>query len=153
MATEVQVDLVDLHDVLQSLPEQDSWRQRLQPHRILHQAGVLTRNARNTVRHSCQLAARGWADSDAWSLDHVLCERLAAQLTYLADIAHGWPGTTEFPQPEDWDKALRDNAAKLKAWPNSADNPTSDLAHDQQAYKQSQEALHWVADHLGHLWD
>lgn len=120
-----------------------------------------------------QLAYQGWCEQDAWSLDRVLCTRLAGQLDSLADQLHGWPESEEFPTPEDWESALRSAAADLRrvhgspATKEARDN-WIDQVHDDEAaqlyyerYAALEEAdreavtraLHWVADHHQYLWD
>ena len=137
------------------------------------------------VRSHWQLARRGWADSDVWHLDSVLCARLGAQLLYLADIAHGWPEAYA-ASLEDWQAALRANgqalldyhkqpgyAELLMKWQDlkfggerdilkqlaTPDAPESSKASaelralEERLETEAQAALHWVADHLGGLWD
>lgn len=133
------------------------------------------RQLHRRARRSVQLAVRGWADQDTWALDWVLCSRLAAQLDHLAGTGHGYPGDEEFPTAEVWEDALRAQAARLRRWVERDDSPVQDTYHEalmagvegdeldalQQAadqdreerYTAAQDALHWVADHLGHLWD
>lgn len=125
------------------------------------------------ARMGLQLAQKGWCDQDAWNLDYVLCTRLAGQLESLADQLHGWPGTDEFPTPEDWEKALRDAARDLRRVHGSPETSaaldawiarTGDTEEAQEAYQRYvaldtadheavTRALRWVADHHGHLWD
>lgn len=57
-----------------------------------------------------QRVTKGFADCDVWDLDVYYLHLFYATLNHLADITHGYPGTTEFPTPEVWDKYLRDMA-------------------------------------------
>lgn len=141
------------------------------------------------AKNMWQLARRGWANTDTWSLDSVLCERLGAQLKHLADVDHGWPSQL-YGEASEWEAALRANGDKLlnyvkrpgcdellHVWHelkfgdteddldahltklNSKDTPEQAEAwkklHDLEdhLYAEAQAAMHWVADHLGHLWD
>lgn len=129
------------------------------------------------ARTGAQRAGRGWADSDAWDMGHHLAAVSAAMLEHLADIAHGWPDGEELPTPEDWDAALRSNAAALRAyvadpavdqalhtWHDLATAEGGDGAEAEVAFEElaaleaardaaGAAAMHWVAEHLGQLWD
>jgi hypothetical protein len=123
---------------------------RITPASLLEKGSLLLSevsylSAVRAVTHASQRVVRGWDDRTLWSLDHSLAETLGAQLTRLADVAHGWPGNEEFPTFEDWTAALRENGAKLSAY--GADDENGDL------YAGAQDALRWVADHLGYIWD
>jgi hypothetical protein len=123
---------------------------RITPVSLLEKGALLLRevsylSAVRAAVHAGQRVVRGWDDRTLWSLDHSLAVTLGAQLTRLADIAHGWPGNEEFPAFEDWTAALRENGAKLSAY--GADDENGDL------YGGAQDALRWVADHLGYIWD
>lgn len=98
-----------------------------------------------------QRLTRGWDDRSLWSLDWYLCRTLGAQLTEMADIAHGWPSNDEFPTFEDWTHALRRHGAALTA---AATYDILDDEQDEEALRlAAQESLRWVAEHLGDLWD
>jgi len=84
----------------------------------------------------------------AWALDVHLARTLGAQLIHLADTTHGWPGNEEFPEPEDWDAALRRHGATLLAYPGVVYD-----AVDEAPIEAAQESVRWVADHLPDLWD
>lgn len=110
--------------------------------------------ALSALQRRGERARRGWDHQALWSLDTHLCATLGAQLTGLADIAHGWPQSETYPDYDDWIAALRDNAAKLTAYGNKWDldiNPYGE--ESEQVYKDAQDALRWVADNLGALWD
>lgn len=92
-----------------------------------------------------QRARRGWADDDVWDLGPTLCQRAGAQLVHLSVHAHGWPSNEEFPAFTDWTAALRTHGEALLRF--AADTEDADV----QAA--AQDALRWVADHVGHLWD
>lgn len=86
---------------------------------------------------------RGWAPEDTWSLDGHLCRTLGEMLIYLADHVHGGSSEPEYPTAEDWREALRSNGSALLHY---------DI-HDDRAYAEAQQALRWVADNLGAIWD
>lgn len=120
----------------------------------------LSRMARRPVTHATQTvyfawqrATRGWDDSATWSLDTHLASVLAAQLDHLAATTHGWPQGLDFPDFEDWQAALRTNAGRLRTYADgkfAATTPEDDL---ERQYADAQQALRWVAAHLGSLWD
>lgn len=92
----------------------------------------------------------GWAPRDTWNLDKHLCKVLGEMLAHLADNLHGWPESAGFETPEDWEKALREQSAKLLAWDWDADD---DGTQGVKSLEGAQDALRWVADHLPDLWD
>lgn len=129
---------------------------------------------------AAQRARRGWADRDLWSLGHVACSRLGAQLAALAEQGHGWPESDEFPTPDDWQSALQVHAGALVRYgTGGADRELTAALHDWyelavrhdvpgetlEAAKvrldtleasildDAKAALHWVGDHLEQLWD
>lgn len=108
-----------------------------------------------------QRARRGWDDTSVWNLSHALPKTLGTQLLALAEEAHGWPESEDFPTFEDWTAALRANGTALLAY-GTVDKeldamPIHDLdainAREAQRLAEAQAALHWVADHLPSLWD
>lgn len=105
------------------------------------------------VRFAYQRVVRGWDDRSLWSLDTHLARTLAEQLDALAEEAHGWPQGDEFPTFEDWQKALRENAARLHAYQACLFDPTGDEYDIADVMSEGQAALRWVADHLPSLWD
>lgn len=91
-------------------------------------------------------ARRGWAPTDTWSADLYICHVIGEMLLHLAEHGHGWPGTEEFPTSEDWNSALRrhgDRLVRYAAEPLQMDSVQPD----------AQASLHWVAEHLGAIWD
>lgn len=74
------------------------------------------RNAKLFLRQfkwAYQRAVNGYADCDVWNLDYFLSNLMASSIYKLADITHGWPGTEDFPEFEDWVNYLNDVAMKL----------------------------------------
>ncbi|MCE5291817.1 MAG: hypothetical protein LLG14_21610 [Nocardiaceae bacterium] len=72
-----------------------------------------------------------------------MCRLLGEMLAQLAAVSHGWPGSEEFPTYESWTSELAAKSADLLAY-----DPD-----DEVSYAAAQAALHWIADHLGGLWD
>jgi hypothetical protein len=132
-----------------------------------------------TVKGYRDLIVRGWRDSDVWNLGDTNIERLGEQLLYLADIAHGWPGTEEFPTFEDWEEALRfhgtvmatltedrsiDREHALHAWSelhrgagreSEATKAAWDEMHrvEDDEHQLIEDSLIWFAKHYRQLWD
>lgn len=86
---------------------------------------------------------------DCISLDTVLCRWLGERLLFMgkhtSSIPFAW--TTE-----GWRAALRKHGHALIAWANHF---TNDLTPEEEkvAYAEAQDAMRWVAEYLGHLWD
>lgn len=103
------------------------------------------------VQRLFQRINRGWDDRDVWQMDTTMTKSIGAQLIALANTAHGWPGTEEFPHADDWTNVLRHHGHALLNY------ATNKHEYEGQTYEKmseaAQEALYWVADHLGHLWD
>ena len=78
-----------------------------------------------------------------WNLGSALCRSLGGQLLHLAATTHGWPAGEEFPTDEDWARTHRVHGQALLAYD----------AGDADRAAAARAALHWVADHLGQLWD
>lgn len=117
------------------------------------------------VRLAYQRVHRGWDISALWGLDHHLSKTLGEQLVEMAEIAHGCPGnygpydcTPENPNhQQDFEKAfaawtsdLRKHGEALQAYARYWEY---DLDRRDDLYAPAQEALHWVAENLGALWD
>lgn len=140
-------DLLAMRDIVDRVGWHPWWEQ------FCHaaQQHPATQAARN-VQFAWQRLARGWDDRSVWSLDTHLARTLSAQLTHLAETTHTWPGTPEYPTPETWDQALRNNADVLRVYADNAfTEPDGPLL--EQQYRAAQDAIRWVADNFGHLWD
>jgi len=61
-----------------------------------------------------QRAKYGIAKADIICLHDYLGVVIANGLRMLAEYEHGWPGTEEFPTPEDWEESLINVAEKLE---------------------------------------
>lgn len=120
------------------------------------------RDARCAVRWAYQRVTRGWDDLAMWSVKDSLSKTLGEQLVEMANISHGYPPfypdqpglggpQTFLPDRGDevherWMSDLREHGEALLAYSRDEDD---DLA----TYGAAQDALRWVADNLGDLWD
>ncbi len=95
------------------------------------------------VRDGYSRLRRGWSPRDVWSVDDALCRLLGEMLAQLAAVSHGWPGSEAYPMYDSWTFELNSKSADLLAY-----DPD-----DEASYAAAQAAMHWVADHLGALWD
>lgn len=128
------------------------------------------------VERFWQRGHRGWSRSDVWSMKYHVLAVVADMLTALADDLTSWPGNDEFPEPELWEAALRDNAARLERrldrdgavaalldeWYElevSGDAVSADAVRrridvlEAERADEARTAMRWVADHLEDLWD
>lgn len=110
----------------------------------------LTRARARRSRDACldlvrrlQLFRRGWADQDCWSLDVLLCSRLAAQLQHLADTDHGWPDDA-YAEPADWQQALRYHAGSLLRYDPFADGDTVITGSTLRGWQRREQHLHFT---------
>lgn len=111
-----------------------------------HAVGLRTRGTAGVaaaVRDGYSRLRRGWSPRDVWSVDAALCRLLGEMLAQLAAVSHGWPKSEDYPTYESWTSALNSKSADLLAY-----DPD-----DEASYAAAQAAMHWVADHLGALWD
>lgn len=135
------------HRIYESLAQHPWWEELA---RKASDRPFTGRIAKRIHRH--QRAVRGWDDTATWSLDTHLTATLADQLDRLAATTHGWPQSQEFPDFEDWQTALTSNAAKLRRYGRDKFD-LIDPEDETAALTDAQDALRWVADHLGSLWD
>lgn len=85
---------------------------------------------------------------DCISLDTSLCKWLGDRLVFMSEHANSFDPAYTY---ERWCELLRTNGEALLAWHRHWDLDT--LEEEQQAHLGAQEALRWVADNLGTLWD
>jgi hypothetical protein len=122
-------------------------------------------------------ARRGWGKRDVWNMNHYLARVLSEMLGTLADEAHGWPNK-KYETFEEWQDALRENAAALSEWYKGERGENDNLGdrwyeaaceserkdEAKELYEQvrieeaarlarARKSMHWVADHFESLWD
>jgi hypothetical protein len=102
----------------------------------------------NQCRWGIQRLIRGWDDRATWSLDVHLARTLGNQLLHLADSTHGWPHSDTYPEPQDWEEALRLHGHALVRYADGCF-----AAEDDTELIEAQKALRWVAENLPNLWD
>jgi hypothetical protein len=108
-------------------------------------------NLVTNVRMASQRVFRGWDDRSLWSLDDHLTKTLSEQLNELANIAHGYPAGPTYTF-EQWQEALRVNAAKLARWSEREEHSYTSPEYA-AINREVKEAFAWVAENLGSLWD
>lgn len=124
------------------------------------------RDARRSVKFAYQRVFRGWDDQSMWGLNTRLSKTLGEQLIEMSEIAHGCPpyygSSSEAPGAphflpdvsdevfERWKNDLRKHGEALLAY-SREDGET--LEEEVALYGPAQEAMHWVAENLGSLWD
>lgn len=121
--------------------------------RRVHQIAKAPRNLRNTIYLAHQRLSQGWDQTSVWSLDTHLTKILGAQLTYMAEIAHGWHPSPEHPTFEDWTNQLHQHGAALSHYAVNFHDYRDTDRDDKATLANAQAALHWVADNLPALWD
>jgi len=89
-----------------------------------------------------QRATRGFADCDVWNMDNWLLDVIPGALKQLADNHYGWPGTEQFPEPEDWTQYLKDMAQKF--YSAKEDNDFYPMPEHDKWWK-------WIEDHDAQL--
>jgi hypothetical protein len=102
------------------------------------------------VKWAWQRVFRGWDDHAISNLDCHLGETLGAQLVKLAEEGHVWPGE-EWGTVEQWDTDLKRHGEALLAYCGLWEVETR--GEEEVLVKAAQEAMHWVAENLGSLWD
>lgn len=102
-----------------------------------------------TVRWAYQRVVRGWDDRSVWSLDSHLAKTLGAQLVRMSEIAHGYP-SEDYPY-DQWTADLKRHGEALLTYQRLNDEV---FGNGWEAdYQPAREALAWVGDNLGALWD
>lgn len=124
--------------------------------RVVHTAKGLPRDVKDFI----QRGRRGWADSDAWNLHSHIARTLGPALIHMSENLYGYPGRPPYENYEDWKRDVRSAGEKLVAWSNwDCTEYDYDLDMDgaktmaEKADKDAKEALQWVADNFGDLWD
>lgn len=118
---------------------------------LTHRAAPLPGRAWRHAAGSLQRSRRGWSDDDVWGLRWHLCESLGTALLHLASNGVSYPGRGEYNDPEAWRRDLRAHGTALRSHAGSGNDPAEEDVEARLAA--AQEALHWVADNLGDLYD
>ena len=93
-----------------------------------------------------QRGRRGWADSDAWSLDTYVSRVLSELLIHLRDTTHSYPaGLTE----DGWSEILTEMAQGFDRWASRWDNDDDGT----EAYDDVRRSLHLLRKWFDNLWD
>lgn len=109
-----------------------------------HRCSHKVRIAPSRVRWAWQRVVRGWDDRSVHSLDVYLALTLGEQLIELAEHGHGYPG--DYPY-ERWTRDLHRHGEALICYSEGWFDTWETV------YEPAREALVWVADNLGSLWD
>ena len=110
------------------------------------------REVPNQVKWAYQRVVRGWDDRALWSLDDQLSRSLGAQLTQMAKGGMSYPGTEVYPSFELWQTDLHKHGAALATYAR-VHYETDTTDEWELIYQPAREALMWVAENLGNLWD
>lgn len=107
------------------------------------------KDAQRAVKFAYQRVVRGWDDRAVWNIDNHLSRTLGQQLVTMATIAHGYPGD-QYPY-DRWTADLEAHGKALLAYQRHQ----FDVYGDERdaIYRKAQEALVWVSENLGSLWD
>ena len=171
---------LDVTDLFIQCDRREAASETLYTHRLLPLLHTIQRRPiRRTateMRYRYQRLTRGWDDTAVWALDRHLARTLSAQLYKLATDAHGWPADDTHPTFEDWTAAITAAADKLHRYAHPEGQPArrhhlamlgrrdvtraesdaaldADVAEERDIAAGARDALHWVADNLGGLWD
>lgn len=91
---------------------------------------------------------RGYSYSDVWNMYPDMFVTMGRAMLYLSEHHVAYPGNDEYPTSEAWEADLKKYGTILARM--------NDIDYDdysEQNYEEAQEAVHWMADHLGSLWD
>jgi hypothetical protein len=104
---------------------------------------------RHEVRCAYQRVVRGWDVTAIWNTDGWLTKLLGEVLVASSKELHGYPDEMD---PELWKDSYRMAGEALLTY---ADNDWLSMSDEeyQAITEKAQEALHWVANNLPHLWD
>lgn len=135
-----------LDDLMETLEERRANRTRSEKARDwvsgkLHRIPNGVRSASNSVHR----ARRGWSADDVWFLKGYLTRLVGEALLHLADNGMGYP--VQYNGADDWRRDLRQHGRALRAY------ASADWEEEEDRIGDAQQALHWVADNLGDLWD
>lgn len=102
------------------------------------------------ARWAYQRVTRGWDDTTLWRLDGWLAKTLGAQLVTMSETVHTYPGD-HYPY-EQWTADMKKHGEALQRYA-VFDFLESPDEWEATIYPAAREALRWVADNLGSLWD
>lgn len=102
------------------------------------------------TRWAHQRVTRGWDDTTLWRLDGWLTKTLGAQLVTMSETVHVYPGD-HYPY-EQWTADMRKHGEALQHYAEF-DFLKSPEEWEATVYPGARDALRWVADNLGALWD
>jgi len=119
------------------------------------------------VRALFTRARWGWSVVDSWSTDDYIGAVLGEMLVHMAKYAHGAPAGygvdhaavpfTGAPSDTDfakWEADLRTAGQALLTWQRfHYDYTSADRRQEEAVHNAAVDALHWVADNWGSLWD
>lgn len=145
-----------------TLPLRNPWRKTSRRY-----WGHLLTNLTAYPRCWAQRARRGYSYADVWNFDSYLAQVVAGGLRGLAESGHAMPsvGSSYYPPDVDWgneDIAIHETAHA--AWTADLIITAEKLERyvseeliswevEQQKSAEAKEAMMWVAENLGSLWD
>lgn len=154
------------HEIGELIDKNPWWAK---PIRLIHNENLIS-DVLYIAKHRGQMLSRGWADSDAFSLNSVLCSRLGGQLLTLSHQAYTTPAFGVYFGSDKWIEDLHKYGYALRVYGefNASDEVDRDyfagideniaegepgyweqhLDREEYALKKAQEALHWVATYL-----
>ena len=101
----------ELQHEISKLIDKNPWWAKLI--RLVHNENLLT-DILYRAKYRRQMFSRGWADSDAWSLNRVLCSRLGEQLLTLAHEAYTTPAFGVYFGSDKWVEDLHQYGYALR---------------------------------------
>ena len=114
------------------------------------------------LRSWWQRARDGYSAPDVWGFDTYLAQVIAGGLRQLIANNHSTPttyyeGELETATKEDWSEASERWLADLTAAADKLDRYVSDeilsMEEETRRYAEAKEAMMWVAENFGSLWD
>lgn len=135
---------------------EEGWGDRTRAQRaqdwLRHRVAPVPGKATRMTKDSLQRARRGWSDNDVWMLKFHLTGSLGAALLFLADNGFSYPGNDKYPDGTSWRRDLRAHGQALKEYTYASELVDEEI-EDTSRLEAAQDALRWVADNLGDLWD
>ena len=124
----------------------------------------ILRSVPSHVINVYQRARYGFGHRDLWSFDQYLTRMLSKATSDLADVAHGYPGTPEFPTFESWIRFLRELSYDFAQYSDDylCDVDSVDDIFDrieelgereERNYRRGTDAMRRFSENLGSMWD